>query len=109
MFALQTVPVRYKVSAVLPGDCEKQLVVRDEARGTDVTVHLLDGWMDTPAEAGDVVHVLADVIRRDPDEMGHATCSASSGRLPPTPPRHMRFLEMQTTSQYTAGHCPRKP
>ena len=79
--ALQAAPVRYKVSAVLPGDCEKRLVVRAEATSTDTTVHLLDGWMDTPAEAGDVVHVLADVIRRSPDEMGHATCSASSGGL----------------------------
>ena len=64
---------------MVPGGCEKQLIVRDEATSTDITVHLLDGWMDTPAEAGDVVHVLADVIRGCPDEMGHATCSASSG------------------------------
>ena len=101
--ALQAAPVRYKVAAVVPGDCEKLLVVRDEATSRDITVHLLDGWMDTPAEAGDVVHVLADVIRRSPDEMGHATCSASSGRLPLAPVHGVPCKRMM--SQYTALRC----
>ena len=98
--------MRYKVAAVLPGDCEKQLVVRDEARSTDITVHLLDGWMDTPAEAGDVVHVLADVIRRTPNEMGHATCSASSGGLSLVPTNAVSCRQIPTKS--TVCHCQRE-
>lgn len=84
---------------MLPGECEKQLVVRDEATNTDIMVHLLDGWMDTPAEAGDLVHVLADVIRRSPDEMGHATCSASSGGLS-LAPIHAGICKQRPTVKY---------
>ena len=50
----------------------------------DIVVHLQDGWIDTPAEVGDCVHVLADIRKAEgaANEMGHATCNSLSGMQP---------------------------
>ena len=85
--SLQAPPVRYKVQEVITGGYEKQLVVIEDARGRDpqksrsIKVYLQDGWIDTPAEVGDLVHVLAHIQEANgaADEMCHATCNSLSG------------------------------
>ena len=44
-------------------------------------VHLQDGWIETPAEVGDIVHVLAHLQEADgaSNDMQHALCNSLSG------------------------------
>lgn len=85
--AVQAAPLRYKVQEIIQGEYEKQLVVVEaaehgsEGSGRAVRVHLQDGWMDTPAEIGDLVHVLAELhAGEQPEAMQHATCNSCSGK-----------------------------
>ena len=41
-------------------------------------MHLWDGWTNTPAEVGDIVHVLAHV-QEAADGTLHAECNSQSG------------------------------
>ena len=89
---MQAPPVRYKVQEIFTGEYEKQLVVRGCAFGTEppdsrsIMVHLQDGWIDTPAQLGDVVHLLADIqeVYGAADEMRHAMCNSLSGAQIPS-------------------------
>ena len=84
--------MRYKVQDIITGEYEKQLIVSEHAPGlhppvsssSSIVVHLQDGWMEMPAEVGDVVHLLADIQEADAaaDEMRHATCDSLSGAQP---------------------------
>jgi hypothetical protein len=86
--AVQGAPVRYRIEQIVEGEYEKQLLVRADALGrgpassVSIQVHLRDGWMDTPAEIGDIVHVLADVNGAEgaQAEPLHASCDCSSGK-----------------------------
>lgn len=86
--ALQGAPVRYRVEKIVEGEYEKQLLVRADALGREpagsrsLQVHLRDGWIDTPAEIGDIVHVLADIHGAEDaqDEPLHASCDSRSGK-----------------------------
>ena len=79
--------MRYKVQEIITGEYEKQLIVSEDACGKttqnsrSIRVHLQDGWIDTPAELGDLVHVLAHVQEAggSDDELHHATCNSLSG------------------------------
>ncbi len=75
-------PVRYTVVEVQESCSEKLLRAVDTGCGREVAVHLRDGWAGTPAQPGDIVHVLApvDVV----DGHAHATCDHASGE-PPLP------------------------
>ena len=86
--ALQGAPVRYRIEEVIESEYEKQLLVRADALGREpaggrsIQVHLRDGWIDTPAEIGDIVHVLADIHGAEgaQDEPLHASCDSRSGK-----------------------------
>ncbi len=79
--------MRYKVQEIITGEYEKQLIVSEDAcgrgppSGRSIRVHLQDGWIDTPAEVGDLVHVLAHIQETGgaADDLRHATCNSLSG------------------------------
>lgn len=79
--------MRYKVQDIITGEYEKQLIVSEDASGlrppnsSSIMVHLQDGWVETPAEVGDIVHLLADIQEADgaAAEMRHAICNSLSG------------------------------
>eukprot|EP00891_Asterochloris_glomerata_P005487 jgi/Astpho2/5487/Aster-x0254 len=58
---------------------ERMLLLRNTRGGQLLTLHLLHGWADTPARAGDAVNVLADAQMHE--GQWHATCDYQSGFL----------------------------
>ena len=69
--------MRYTVLEAACGGDEKVLRLLREADGSEVMAHLRDGWADTIACPGDVVHLLAAVEAVDGGR--HAVCDCSTG------------------------------
>ncbi|CAL8464813.1 g4348 [Coccomyxa elongata] len=72
-------PVCYTVLEVHEMRSEKVLRALDERTSRELAVQLRDGWMGTPVQPGDTVHVLAHV---DVTEgQAHAVCDHAAGLL----------------------------
>lgn len=71
-------PVRYTVLEVHESPDEKVLRVINKGSGQELAVHLHDGWVSTPVDTGDTVHVLAhvDIV----DGQAHAVCNHGKGQ-----------------------------
>lgn len=69
--------VRYTVLEVACASEEKVLRLLREGDGREVTAHLRDGWVDTHACPGDVVHLLAALEEAGGES--HAVCDCSTG------------------------------
>ncbi|BDA50405.1 probable DNA replication ATP-dependent helicase/nuclease DNA2 at C-terminar half [Coccomyxa sp. Obi] len=71
--------VRYTVLEVHESRLEKVLRALDERTSRELAVHLRDGWMGTPVQPGDTVHVLAHVDVAQ--GQAHAVCDHAAGLL----------------------------
>ncbi len=69
--------MRYTVLEVACASEEKVLRLLREGDGREVTAHLRDGWVDTHACPGDVVHLLAALEEAVGES--HAVCDCSTG------------------------------
>ena len=69
--------VHHMVLEVSDSPSERMLLLRNTRGGQLLTLHLLHGWADTPARAGDAVNVLADAQMHE--GQWHATCDYQSG------------------------------
>ena len=71
--------VHHTVLEVSDSPSERTLLLRNTRGGQLLAVHLLHGWADTPARAGDAVNVLAEAHLHE--GQWHATCDYRSGGL----------------------------
>ena len=70
--------VHYKVKQVESSEFEKVLALEGTYVQEHVTVHLQDGWVDTPVEPGHFVNLVAEKFNED-DGSTHAVCNFESG------------------------------
>lgn len=107
--------VRYTVLEAADAGSERVLRLLREADGSEVIAHLRDGWADTAARPGDVVHLLAAVEAAG--GAGHAVCDCSTGASGVPVPDRASGLQAQRVSslcyerhwrsklKYLSSHC----